>query len=68
MIKNVGNLDRFVRLTLGFILLVVSIILGVQSTLSIILLILAIVFITTSIVSFCPLYTIFKIDTSKKKE
>lgn len=68
MIKNVGNIDRFVRLTLGFILLIISVVLGVQSTLSIILLILAIVFITTSIVSFCPLYTIFKIDTSKKKE
>jgi uncharacterized membrane protein len=67
MIKNVGTIDKFIRLTLGFILLIVSVIMGVNSTLSVILLILGIVLISTSIVAFCPLYLPFKINTNKTK-
>ncbi len=63
--KNMGTADRIIRLVLAALFLVLYFTGIVQGVLGIILLILAVVFILTSIVSFCPLYTLFKISTRK---
>jgi hypothetical protein len=68
MKKNMGTADRIVRiivaLVLGFLLLNGTI----SGTLGVILGILAIVFLLTSLVSFCPLYTLLGLNTGAKDE
>lgn len=68
MKKNVGKVDRLLRLVGGFILVVISIIMKVSGTLPIIFMILGILLILTGIGSICPAYIPFKINTNKVKE
>ncbi len=66
--KNVGSIDRTLRLILGIIALAYSIYYGIGSLISLIILILGIVLILTAVVSYCPIYTILKFDTIFQKE
>lgn len=61
-----GNIDRTIRffLAIAFAFLYFSGV--VSSTLGIILLVFGVVFILTSIVGFCPLYSLFRLNTCKK--
>jgi hypothetical protein len=63
--KNMGTADRIIRLILAALFLVLYFGGFVSGVLGIVLVILAVVFVLTSIVSFCPLYTLFKISTRK---
>jgi len=63
--KNMGTVDRIIRLVLAALFVVLYFGGFVQGVLGIILLILAVVFILASAVSFCPLYTLFKFSTRK---
>ncbi len=63
--KNMGTLDRIIRLVLAALFLVLYFGNIVGGVLGIVLPILAVVFILTSTVSFCPLYVPFKISTRK---
>ena len=68
MKKNMGTVDKVLRL-LGAVLLVVLYLTGVVSgTLGIIFLLIAVMFVVTSILGFCPLYLPLGINTNKKKE
>ena len=64
--KNMGSTDRIVRIVAAIVMLFVAFTMPVGTVLSTILIILGIVFILTSVVSFCPLYLPFKINTLKK--
>lgn len=65
MKKNMGGLDRGLRI-LAAVAIAVLYFTGVLSgTLAIILLVLAGVFILTGFISFCPLYYPFRISTRK---
>lgn len=65
MKKNMGNLDRGLRI-IAAVVIVILYYLGVLSgILAIILLVFAGVFILTSFISFCPLYYPFKISTKR---
>jgi hypothetical protein len=67
MKKNMGSTDRAVRLSVA-ILLIIFYFLGVFSeTFGVIALVVAGVFTLTSLVSFCPLYTLFGLTTRNKK-
>ena len=68
MKKNMGSADKAVRLLVAVLVLVLALTKVITGTLAIVLLILAAVFVLTSVVSFCPLYTLFGINTCKKKE
>jgi len=68
MKKNMGSVDKAVRLLVALVVLVLALTQVITGTLAIILLILAGVFVLTSLVSFCPLYTFLGINTGKKKE
>lgn len=63
-----GNTDKIIRLIIaaGFVILYFSG--AVTGTIGIVLLILAGVFVLTSLVSFCPLYALFGMDTCPRKE
>ncbi|MCS7011514.1 MAG: DUF2892 domain-containing protein [Anaerolineales bacterium] len=65
LVKNMGTIDRVIRLVLALVFLLLYFGGLVSGVLGTILLILAVVFILTSAVSFCPLYTLFKLSTRK---
>jgi fatty acid desaturase len=63
MKKNMGSADRIIRLIVAAIVAVLYASGIVTGTLGIVLLIAAGVFVLTSLVSFCPLYILFGINT-----
>ncbi|MFN3412276.1 MAG: DUF2892 domain-containing protein [Exilispira sp.] len=66
MVKNMGILDRIIRVVLAIIFIILYLIKVVYGAFGIILLIFAGIFIITSIIGFCPLYLPLKINTIKK--
>ena len=66
MKRNMGNLDRIIRLVIAAVFAYLYFAGVVTGTVGIILLVLAVVFVLTSVVAFCPLYAPFKISTLKK--
>lgn len=68
MKKNMGSTDKIIRIVIAAIIAVLYFTNVISGTLALILGILAIVFALTSLVSFCPLYPIFGINTCKKNE
>ena len=68
MKKNMGSVDRVIRTLIALVVIVLFFTNAISGTLAVILLILAGVFIITSILSFCPIYFLFGINTLKKKE
>ncbi len=66
MKKNVGCVDRGVRLIVAAIFVGLYFSGAVAGTLGVILLVLALVFTLTAFISFCPLYTILGFSTCGK--
>ena len=67
MKANMGSLDKVIRIVLAIVFAMLFITKTVESTVGMVLLVLGGVFLFTSILSFCPLYTILGINTCKKK-
>ncbi len=67
MKKNMGGADRVIRVIIAAIIAVLYFTKVIPGTLGIVLLALAGIFVLTSLVSFCPLYLPFGINTCKKK-
>jgi hypothetical protein len=68
MKKNMGSVDRIVRVVLAAVLAILFFTKVVTGTIGIVLLALAVIFLLTSVVSFCPLYAPFGISTCSVKE
>jgi len=66
MKKNVGNIDKIIRLSVAAIILVLFLTDVITGTLGIILLFLAGIFTLTSLLGFCPLYVPIGATTCKK--
>ncbi|MEI2819721.1 MAG: DUF2892 domain-containing protein [Marmoricola sp.] len=66
MNTNMGGNDRKIRIGVAVVLAVIAYFVGFGSTLGIIALVLAAVMLVTSAVGFCPLYTLFGINTCKR--
>jgi hypothetical protein len=66
MKKNMGNLDRVIRVLAAIILSLLYFTNVITGTLGLVLLVLSGVFVLTSFVSFCPLYIPLGINTCKK--
>lgn len=66
MKKNMGNIDRIVRILVAIAIAVLVFTNVLSGTLGIVLLVLAGVFVLTSLISFCPLYTLVGINTCPK--
>ncbi len=67
MKKNMGSVDKTIRLVFAVIFAALYFANVVTGTFGVVLLILAVVFSLTSLVSFCPLYTLLGINTCKTK-
>jgi len=65
MKKNMGSADRAIRVILAVVMAVLYFTGTVGGTLGLVLLILAVVFVLTSLISFCPLYTLFGMNSCK---
>ncbi|HRI26473.1 MAG TPA: DUF2892 domain-containing protein [Chitinophagales bacterium] len=68
MKKNMGNLDRILRIVVAIVIAVLYFTNTISGTLAAVLGLLAIVFVLTSTISFCPLYLPFGISTCPKDE
>jgi hypothetical protein len=67
MKKNMGSIDRAVRLIVAVLIVILYFTQTITGTLGMVLLIVAGVFALTSFISFCPLYAPLKISTCKSK-
>ncbi|NUM50120.1 MAG: DUF2892 domain-containing protein [Flavobacteriales bacterium] len=67
MKKNMGTADKIIRILIAIIITALYITSTISGILAIVLLILSGIFIATSFIGFCPLYTLFKINTCKSK-
>ena len=61
-----GSTDRIIRIVLAIVFAALYFTGTVQGTLGIVLLVLGGVFVATSVISFCPLYTLIGVNTCKK--
>lgn len=66
MKKNMGSLDKTLRVLAAIVFAILYFTGAVEGTLGIILLVLGVVFLLTSCVSSCPLYLPLGINTGKK--
>lgn len=67
MKKNMGNIDKALRVIVALLLGILYFANVVTGTFGVILLIVAVVFLLTSSISFCPLYAILGLNSGKKK-
>lgn len=66
MKKNMGSMDRMIRVVVAVVIGVLYFTNVIGGTLGIILLVLAGIFLATSFISTCPLYMPFKLSTRGK--
>ncbi len=64
---NMGSTDKIIRVIVAIVISVLYFTGKITGTLGIVLLVLGGVFLVTSLISFCPLYTIFGLNTCKKE-
>ncbi len=67
MTKNMGGTDKLIRLTIAAVIAVLYFTENISGTLAIILGVVAVIFALTSLINFCPLYTILGVNTCKIK-
>lgn len=68
MKKNMGTADRIIRVIIAAVIAVLYFSNIITGTFGVILLALAAIFVLTSLVSFCPLYSIFGASTCPVKK
>jgi len=68
MKKNLGSADKLARLLIAIGLIVLFYTEVLTGTLGIIALVLALVLALTSMVSFCPIYALFGLSSSKRED
>lgn len=68
MKKNMGTIDRTIRLIVAIVFAVLYFTTIVTGTIGLALVLLGAIFVLTSLISFCPLYLPFGISTCKTKD
>ncbi|MBK9508164.1 MAG: DUF2892 domain-containing protein [Cytophagaceae bacterium] len=67
MKKNMGLIDRGLRVLVALVLAFLYYNGTLTGTWGIVALVIAVVFLLTSLISFCPLYTVIGLNTSDKR-
>lgn len=67
MKKNMGNLDKAIRILIALTISILYFTQTISGTAGMVLLIIGAVLLLTTIINFCPLYTILGINTCKTK-
>jgi hypothetical protein len=65
---NMSGLDKGIRIVIAITIVVLYWQDFIHGTLAYVLLAFAVIFVLTSLISFCPLYTLFGINTCKVKK
>ncbi len=68
MKRNMGAVDRIVRLVIAAVILVLAISGVITGTLLIVLGIIGVIFVITSILGLCPAYLLFRISTRRDSQ
>jgi hypothetical protein len=68
MKKNLGNIDRVIRILFALVVVILAVTKVISGTGAIVLLILGAILLITSLINFCPIYLALGINTGKKKE
>jgi len=68
MKKNMGTVDRVIRILLAVVVAILYFTNQISGTLAIILGLFAVIFVLTSFIGFCPLYVPFKLSTKKAEK
>jgi hypothetical protein len=68
MKKNVGNIDKLVRMIIAIIIVTLSYFEIIDGTLAIILLAFALILVVTSFMNFCPIFAFIGKSTHKTEE
>lgn len=68
MKKNIGTVDRAIRILISTVIAALFFTKIISGTLAIVLLAIAAIFLITAFVSFCPLYFLFGISSGAKKD
>jgi len=63
MYKNIGINDKTIRISMAVLILITLAFLNITGALAIILGLVAVVLLVTSFLSFCPLYSMFKMKS-----
>ena len=66
MKTNMGSADRAIRVLIAIAVAILYFTGTIQGSLGVVLLVLAVVFLLTSVMGFCPLYTLFGMNTCKR--
>jgi hypothetical protein len=67
MKKNIGTIDKVIRILVAVVVVVLYFTKIISGTLGIILLALAAVFVVTALINFCPIWAALGISTNKKE-
>jgi hypothetical protein len=67
MKKNMGTIDKVIRILVAVVVVILFFTNIISGTLAYILLALSAIFVVTSLLSFCPLYLPFGLNTGKKE-
>ncbi len=67
MKKNMGTVDRLIRVLIAVVIAILYLTNVISGVLALVLVGLAIIFVMTSLLSFCPLYALLRINTCYKK-
>lgn len=68
MKNNMGSADKIIRILIAIVIVYLYLSGVIAGTLGIVLLVVSGVFVLTSLVSFCPIYTLFGISTCHVKK
>jgi hypothetical protein len=68
MKKNMGSIDRIVRVVIAIVISLLYFTHTITGTVGIVLMVLAGIFVLTSVISFCPLYAPFGLKTCASKK
>lgn len=67
MKANMGSTDRAIRVSIAILIAVLYFTDMISGTLATVLLIAAVIFAFTSLISFCPLYTVFGVSSKMSR-
>jgi len=67
MSKNMGTIDRVVRVVVAAAAAIGAVLVGAGSIIGVVLLIVAAIMLLTAAVGFCPLYKLLKLDTRSRR-
>ena len=67
MKKNMGTLDKVIRILAALVIVLLYVLDVVSGTFGIVLLALAAIFVLTSLIGLCPLYIPFGLNTGRKE-